>query len=210
MTGSLPLLLCSSSPRRATLLAAAGVPFERGPSPDVDETPPRGLPADEVAEALAVAKAQAAAAKAPGRVVLTADTTVVLDAALLEKPVDAADAQRMLRALSGRKHLVVTGVAVARDGTLLHGRDVTEVVFRDLTDAEIDAYVATGDPLGKAGAYGIQEGAAGFVASVNGRRDTVIGLPVDLALSLAARLAEPLDAQTQRGGRPRPGRSGGP
>jgi len=186
-----PPLLCSASPRRAALLTAAGLAFERGPSPDVDETPPPGLASDAVAEALAVRKAVVASRRAPGRVVVCADTTVVLDGALLEKPADAADAARMLRALSGRTHLVVTGVAVARDGALAHGADRAEVAFRPLAEAEIAAYVATGEPLDKAGAYAIQGGAAGFVARRAGRVDTVVGLPVPLVVALLARLGPP-------------------
>lgn len=197
-----PPLLCSASPRRAALLEAAGLAFERGPSPDVDETPPEGVPADAVAEALAVRKARVAAARAPGRAVLCADTTVVLDGALLGKPADAADAVRILRALSGRTHAVVTGVAVARDGALESAADRALVTFRALDDAEIARYVATGEPLDKAGAYAIQGGAAGFVARREGRVDTVVGLPVPLVVALLARLAA-ADG-------PAPGRSSSP
>lgn len=181
-----PLLLCSGSPRRAALLAAAGVPFERGPAPDVDETPPPGVPAAAVAEALARRKAAVAAARAPQRTVLTADTVVVLDDLALSKPADPADARRMLAALSGREHLVVTGVAVARGPRVESGCDVARVRFRPLRDDEIAAYVATGEPLDKAGAYALQGGAAAFVSRVDGRADTVVGLPVPLALALVA------------------------
>ena len=186
-----PPLLCSASPRRAALLGAAGLVFERGPSPDVDETPPEGVPAEAVAEALAVRKARVAAARAPGRVVLCADTTVVLDGVLLGKPADADDAARMLRRLSGRTHAVVTGVAVARDGDLRSGADRAEVTFRSLDAAEIARYVATGEPLDKAGAYAIQGGAAAFVARREGRVDTVVGLPVPLVTALLAALDAP-------------------
>ncbi|MFO0932998.1 MAG: Maf family protein [Planctomycetota bacterium] len=186
-----PPLLCSASPRRAALLGAAGLAFERGPSPDVDETPPEGVPAEEVAEALAVRKARVAAARAPGRTVLCADTTVVLDGVLLGKPADAADAARMLRALSGRTHAVVTGVAVARDGEVASGADRARVTFRPLDDVEIARYVATGEPLDKAGAYAIQGGAAAFVTRREGRVDTVVGLPVPLVAALLAALSAP-------------------
>lgn len=182
-----PPLLCSASPRRAALLEAAGLVFERGPSPDVDETPPAGVAPEDVAEALAVRKARVAAARAPGRTVLCADTTVVLDGEILGKPADAADAARTLRALSGRTHAVVTGVAVARDGDVVSGADRALVTFRPLDDAEIARYVATGEPLDKAGAYALQGGAAGFVARREGRVDTVVGLPVPLVVSLLAR-----------------------
>jgi septum formation protein len=183
------VLLCSASPRRAALLAAAGVDFEPGRAPEVDETPPAGVAPAEVARALAVRKARAAAARAPGRVVVTADTVVLLGDEILSKPADAADARRMLRALSGRTHRVVTGVAVARDATVLSASDETSVEFRALSDGAIAAYVATGEPLDKAGAYAIQGGAAGFVVRRTGRLDTVVGLPVDVVRRLVAEIA---------------------
>lgn len=192
MTGGAarPLLLCSGSPRRADLLGAAGLAFERGPAPDVDETPPAGVPAPEVALALARAKAARASARAPDRVVLCADTTVVVDATILGKPADAAEAAAMLRALSGRAHLVVTGVAVALRGRIVAARDEARVTFRALRAAEIDAYVASGEPYDKAGGYGVQGGAASFVTRVEGDLETVIGLPTRLVQGLVARVTE--------------------
>jgi septum formation protein len=181
-------LLCSGSPRRAALLVEAGVPFERGETPDVDETPPFGLAAADVPEALAARKARAAARRHPGRAVVAADTVVVLGGDLLGKPAGVEEAKAMLRRLSGRAHRVVTAVAVARDARLLLGRDTATVVFRPLAPAEIDAYVATGEPLDKAGAYAIQGGAAGFVARREGAVDTVVGLPVSLMRRLLAEL----------------------
>ena len=182
-----PLLLCSASPRRARLLEEAGIPFERGPAPSVDETPPAGLAPADAAEAIAVRKAKAAAARSPGRLVLAADTVVILDGAILGKPRDASDARRMLQALSGREHVVVTGVAVATGESVVSGREETSVRFRALEGGEIDAYVATKEPLDKAGAYAIQGGAAGFVARRVGALDNVVGLPVALVRSLLAR-----------------------
>ncbi len=182
------VLLCSASPRRAALLAQAGIPFERGPAPAVDETPPPGLPPDEVAEALAVRKARAVASHAPGRTVLAADTIVVLEGEILGKPAGPGDARRMLAALSGRVHRVVTGVAVARGSEVRSGRASTDVEFRRLSPAEIDAYVATGEPLDKAGAYAIQGGAAPFVARRTGDLDTVVGLPIALVRRLLGSL----------------------
>ena len=129
--------------------------------------------------------------------VLCADTTVVLDGALLEKPVDAADARRMLRLLSGREHEVVTGVASARDGRLVSGRERARVRFRPLLEAEIDAYVASGDPMGKAGAYAIQGGASAFLERLDGDVDTVVGLPVRRALELVRRVAEDVDRRSR-------------
>jgi septum formation protein len=188
-----PLLLASGSPRRAALLTAAGVDFERGAAPAVDETPPAGVAPEDVPVELAVRKALVAARAAPGRTVLAADTVVVHDDRVLGKPADDADARRMLARLSGRRHRVVTAVAVARDGLLAYGKEAATVTFRPLSEAEIDAYVRTGEPLDKAGAYAIQGGAAGFVSSREGSFDTVVGLPVALALSLAARLDRTLD-----------------
>ena len=190
MAGALPLLLGSSSPRRAALLAAAGVPFEVAPAPDVDETPPAGASAEEVPVLLACRKALACAARAPGRLVLGADTVVVLDGEILNKPVHAAEARRMLVALSGRTHRVVTGVAVTDGVRVLSGADAAEVEFSPWTPGEIDAYVATGEPLDKAGAYAIQGGAARFVVRRTGRLDTVVGLPVPLVLALVRALGE--------------------
>jgi septum formation protein len=181
-------LLCSASPRRAALLADAGIPFERGEAPGVDETPPPGLSLEDVPEALAARKARVAARRHPGRAVVAADTVVILDGALIGKPASPADARAMLRRLSGRPHRVVTAVAVARDARLLLGRESATVVFRALEDPEIDAYVATGEPLDKAGAYAIQGGAAGFVARREGAVDTVVGLPVPLVRRLLAEL----------------------
>ena len=190
MGGIPPLLLGSSSPRRAALLAAAGVPFEVAPAPDVDETPPAGAAADEVPLLLARRKALACAARAPGRVVLGADTVVILDGEILNKPGTAPEARRMLAALSGRTHRVVTGVAVTDGTTVLGGADVAEVEFGPWSAAEIDAYVATGEPLDKAGAYAIQGGAARFVVRRTGRLDTVVGLPVPMVVALVRALAD--------------------
>ncbi len=188
MAGLPPLLLGSSSPRRAALLAAAGVPFEVAPAPDVDETPPPGAAADEVPVLLARRKALACAARAPGRVVVGADTVVILDGRVLNKPGTAAEARRMLAALSGRTHRVVTGVAVTDGVTVLGGSDLAEVEFGTWTSEEIAAYVATGEPLDKAGAYAIQGGAARFVVRRTGRLDTVVGLPVPMVVALVRAL----------------------
>jgi septum formation protein len=189
-----PLLLASRSPRRAALLREAGIPFEQGAVPDVDESlpparPGRVLPPDGAVEQVALRKAAAAAIRAPDRLLLAADTLVFLDAEVLGKPRDAEEARRMLTALSGRAHLVATGVAVtglAPDGVrrTLSGAASTRVVFRRLSEAEVEAYVAGGEPLGKAGAYALQGTARSFVERLEGREDTVIGLPVDLVRRL--------------------------
>jgi septum formation protein len=188
--GDVPLL-CSASPRRVALLEEARLPFERGEAPGVDETPPPGLAPEDVPEALAARKARAAARRHPGRAVIAADTVVVLDGRVLGKPDGEAGARAMLRALSGRAHRVVTAVAVARDARLLLGRAAATVAFRPLSPAEVDAYVATGEPLDKAGAYAIQGGAAGFVSRREGDLDVVVGLPVALVRGLLAQLGGP-------------------
>lgn len=189
-----PILLASKSPRRAALLEAAGIPFEVVDLPPVDETPPRGSEArapGAVVERLALRKLAAAEAHAVSRRVLTADTLVFLDGAILGKPGDEGEAVRMLRRLSGSTHEVATGVAVAGpDGsggiTRRSGHRVARVTFRALSEAAIEDYVASGEPLDKAGAYALQGGAADFVRHLEGDADTVIGLPIVLVRQLLA------------------------
>jgi septum formation protein len=177
------LVLASASPRRAELLEKLGLRFEVRPA-DIDETPyPDEDPSGHV-QRLAAAKAAAGdAAGAAGAVVIAADTIVAIDGLILGKPRDRADAERMLRLLSGREHLVATGVSIlvpdAVSGPRAHTRvDAIPVRFRDLSDAEIDWYLDTGESLGKAGAYGMQ-GAGGFlVATMTGNYHTAAGLPL--------------------------------
>jgi septum formation protein len=190
------LVLASGSPRRAALLRAAGIPFELGPAPDVDETPPTGpegqrLEPAAVVRALALRKAEAASPLVPGRTLVAADTLVFLEGAPLGKPRDAREACEMLRALSGRTHEVLTGLALigpTADGGIRRAVAVARsaVTFRDLSTTEIEAYAATGEPLDKAGAYGIQGGAAAFVARLEGDLDTVIGLSISTLEELLA------------------------
>jgi septum formation protein len=180
---SLPILLASASPRRRDLLQAAGIPFEVEAS-IVDETRAPTEAAVAYVERMAREKATAAAARHPARVVLAADTVVVIGERVLGKPVDAADARAMLCALSGRSHCVMTAVAVARNGVVRAAVDQTTVRMRRIDDDEIGAYVSTGEPLDKAGAYAIQGGARAFVESIDGALDTVIGLPVERARAL--------------------------
>jgi len=169
------LVLASTSPRRADLMRAAGYHFDVQPS-GVEEWPyPGGEPGDYV-EALARAKAAAGS----GDVVIGADTVVVLEGDVLGKPADPADAVSMLRRLSGRTHRVVTGVAVRQDGAIRFGHASTRLTLRPLAADEIDAYVAGGEPLDKAGAYAYQGAARAFVTHVDGDVDTVIGLPIAL------------------------------
>ena len=187
------LILASASPRRRELLAQAGYEFEVRAA-HIDEEPcPDEEPAAYVMR-LAREKAQAAFAAAgtegrgtKGLIVLGADTTVVVDGEILGKPADAADAARMLRRLSGRTHRVMTGVAVATERGTEVAVEVTEVEFLPLSDEEIAGYVATGEPLDKAGAYGIQGRAARWIPRIEGCYFNVVGLPL-------ARVAAMLDA----------------
>lgn len=171
------LILASASPRRRELLTTAGIEHVVDAA-NVDETPHAGEAPAAYAERLARAKAAAVAARHPETPVLGADTVVVIDDTILGKPVDAADARRMLTLLSGREHVVLTAVAVARRGLVRSSVAETSVVMRHISGPEIDDYVATGEPMDKAGAYAIQGGAAGFVRSVFGDFDTVVGLPI--------------------------------
>lgn len=180
------LVLASRSPRRAELLAVAGIPFEVVLPGDVEaalgaELLAQGTAPALYAQALAAAKARDVAAALHGRLVLGADTVVVLDGRILEKPVDGADAARLLGKLAGRRHTVVTGLALAGGragprGTTAHER--TEVEFLNLDPEAIAAYVATGEPMDKAGAYGIQGYGALMVRGVTGCYFNVMGLPL--------------------------------
>lgn len=185
-----PLILASASPRRAEILRSAGWEFTVAAA-DVDETLlPGELPAVYV-ERLALAKARAVAANHPDRLVLGADTTVVVDDEILGKPEDAADARRMLRMLSDRRHQVLTGVALVRAGTVSEEHvthQTTDVVFATLSDAEIDGYVATGEPMDKAGAYAIQGLGALFIKEIRGDYWNVVGLPASLVYRLLAKM----------------------
>ncbi|MEZ5293988.1 MAG: Maf family protein [Vicinamibacterales bacterium] len=178
-----PLVLASASPRRAELLRAAGLAFTIDVA-DVDETPRRGEPPDTYVRRLAEAKAAAVAARRPGDLVLGADTTVALDGEILGKPEDAEDARRMLRRLAGRAHRVHTGVALVCGSDVRTAVASTTVRFTPLSEDEIAAYVSTGEPMDKAGAYGIQGEAARFVAGVDGPHDNVVGLPIAEVLGL--------------------------
>jgi septum formation protein len=187
------VVLASASPRRRALLEAAGVAVSVLPA-HVDETPA----ADEAPAALVVrlARAKAAAAEvgAGGRggadaVVVAADTTVALGSSIFNKPVDDVDAERMLRALSGRTHEVFTGWCVRRGDMVEHGVVATRVTFRTLDDSDIASYLATGEHRDKAGAYGIQGAAAVLVDRVEGSLTSVIGLPVGEVLGALRRLA---------------------
>jgi len=183
------LILASTSPRRRALLAAAGVEFELGES-GVAEERLADEPAAEFALRMAEEKALAVSRRAGGVLVLGADTVVECGGAILGKPRDHADARRMLRTLSGRFHTVVTAFALARDGRVAESRAIaSRVRFRELGDDEIDAYIHSGEPMDKAGAYGIQAEGAGLVVEVEGERDNVMGLPVGEVLAALRRHA---------------------
>jgi len=186
------LILASASPRRAELLTAAGIPFEVRPA-HIDESLRPGEDARTYASRLAVEKARAIADHADARPVLAADTVVVIDSQVLGKPVDADDAKRMLRLLSGRTHEVLTAVALmsARANQREPAIDTqiasTAVEFGPLATAEIDWYVATGEPSDKAGAYAIQGFASRFVTRIEGSYSNVVGLPMALVYAMCTR-----------------------
>ena len=171
------LILASASPRRATLLREAGYTFAVEPA-DVDESESAGESAPEYVIRVAALKARTVAARFPDDIVLAADTTVEVDGVMLAKPADDADAERMLRLLSGRAHLVLTGVVVIRAGVESAAVVATRVRFRPLTPAEMTWYVASGEPHDKAGAYGVHGLAARFVESVEGSYTNVVGRPL--------------------------------
>ena len=180
------LVLASGSPRRRQLLEMLGIRVEVRPS-HVPEVPAQGESPRAYAERLAREKAAAVS----GPVVLGADTTVVVEGEMLEKPADAADALRMLRRLQGRTHQVITAVALKTAAGTLVATDVTAVTFRPADDDFLRAYVATGEPMDKAGAYGIQGYGAALVERIEGDFFGVMGLPVRLVLDLLARAGYP-------------------
>ena len=176
---SLPLILASASPRRAALLAQAGITPARIVAPDVDETPKKAEPPRLYALRLAVAKAEAVAAREGAALVLAADTVVALGRRILPKAETDAEVERCLKLLSGRRHQVMTAIALASPGKKIRTRIVsTRVSFKVLTREEIAAYVASGEGRGKAGGYAIQGRAEALIRSINGSYSNVVGLPL--------------------------------
>ena len=173
------IVLASASPRRSELMALAGIEFSVV-SADIDETPLPGESAEDHVLRLSKGKADAVAAGVAGRFIIGADTVVVLDGTIMGKPRDEAEAWEMLSALSGRVHDVITGFTVFDRISGIHvSRSVcTEVTFRQLSPDEIRAYIATGCPMDKAGAYALQGIAGLFVSEIQGSPSNVIGLPL--------------------------------
>ena len=174
------IILASNSPRRRELLGGLGLPFDVKVLPDIDEQYPEDLPVNQIAEYIAREKADAyRKVMADNDLVITADTVVIVDDEVMGKPVDADDARRMLRKLSGRSHQVTTGVCLTTKEQQRHFSVTTDVTFKQLTDDEINHYVTIYKPFDKAGAYGIQEwiGYIG-VTGLHGSYFNVMGLPV--------------------------------
>ena len=186
LAGMTPLVLASSSPRRAEILSAVGWPFETQAA-GVDETRLAGEPPEDFVRRLAREKAEAVARLRLFGLVLGADTTVVVGGEVLEKPRDPEDARRMLRLLAGRWHEVLTGVALvsAETGRASVGLERTRVRFAETTEDEVRWHVENGDVLDKAGAYAVQGRAALFIEGIEGDYWNVVGLPVRLVYELA-------------------------
>lgn len=171
------IILASSSPRRKELLTTAGIEFEIHVK-EVDESVPDGTPPAEAAKMTAAKKAAAVAEDYADCVVIGADTIVVANGKILGKPKDESDAESMLRMLSGIEHEVITGVCIIRNGTSETFAQISKVKFYNLTDEEISAYVATKEPMDKAGAYGIQGLGCKLVERIEGDYFNIVGLPV--------------------------------
>jgi len=179
------LTLASQSPRRADLLRGAGIPFRVVAPPEDEALPAQAASFPALVKALALRKARAVAARTRG-LVLGADTIVVCKGRILGKPRSRAEARDMLRFLSGKRHAVYTGVALVSGRRCLGGCERTEVTFRTLSDADLRRYLATGEPMDKAGAYAIQGEGAALVSAVRGCYTNVIGLPVPRVLAMLA------------------------
>ncbi|MDR0703304.1 MAG: Maf family nucleotide pyrophosphatase [Azoarcus sp.] len=185
------IYLASTSPRRRDLLRQIGVQFdtlvfrggERGADADVDETPEPDEPAERYVQRLALTKASAGVRrlfwrKLPRQPVLAADTAIELDGGIIGKPASADDAHKILRRLSGRAHQVLTAVAVSDGERIRYRLSTSTVQFRPLSESDIRRYIATGEPMDKAGAYGIQGHAAAFIEEIRGSSSGIMGLPL--------------------------------
>lgn len=185
MNSTSHLVLASASPRRRELLTQAGLRFDVLPA-RIDESRYFGEDPSAYVQRLALEKAQVISAKHPGAIVLGADTTVVLNSDVLNKPADAAEAERMLRALSGQAHQVYTGIAVVHGTDFRQQVEATTVYFAEIPEADLAHYLATGDSLDKAGAYGIQGYAARWITRIDGDFFNVMGLPIAATVRLLA------------------------
>ena len=182
------IILASQSPRRKELLERMGIRDFETISPNVDESVFHGLPPEELVRRLSAEKAAAMAGRAgEDAIVIAADTVVALEGAVLGKPADELDAFKMLSALSGVRHQVYTGVTVCRGGEKQTAHEVTDVTFRELSEEEIEHYIATGEPMDKAGAYGIQGYGALLIQGISGDYYNVMGLPVCRLSGMLAR-----------------------
>ena len=179
------LVLASGSPRRAEILNSVGWKFEKA-IPNVDESVIGGESPEEYVQRLASEKARTVSGSYSNRLVLAADTTVVIDGEIIGKPVDLDDARRMISMLAGNWHEVLTGVAVSHNGNEEIGIQSTRVKFAPMTDAEIRFLVENGNPLDKAGAYAVQAQAALFIEGIEGDYWNVVGLPISLVYRLVA------------------------
>lgn len=177
------LILASASPRRAELLRAAGIEFEIDPA-EVDEDPRPGEPAEQYVLRVARDKADAIACRKTGRLILAADTTVVVDDTILGKPADDAEARMMLQRLSGREHDVLTGIVLRNGCREWSAVEHTRVRFLPIDPMEIERYIESGEPCDKAGGYAIQGLASQFIARLDGSYTNVVGLPVGRVCSL--------------------------
>ena len=181
------LILASGSPRRSEILTSVGWEFEKH-VPDIDETELPDETPETYVRRLAKKKAEEIAESFPGRLVLGADTTVVLDGRIIGKPLDLADARKMIEDLSGNWHEVLTGIALTYNGETNVGVQSTRVKFAEMTEPEITFLVQNGEPLDKAGAYAVQAQAALFIEQIEGDYWNVVGLPVSLVYELAKTL----------------------
>ena len=193
-----PVILASASPRRAELLQQMGVSFSVQPA-DVDETPLAGEAPAEYVVRLAREKALAVSHLAAGAIVLGADTSVVMGERILGKPVSSQQATETLKLLSAQTHQVMTGVAVAVDGYVQTCLSLAEVRFRELRPDEISAYVRSGEPMDKAGSYGIQGLGGIFVKNLQGSYSAVVGLPLHETANLLAAAGYPVWTTWQSG-----------
>ena len=176
-------ILASKSPRRKELLANIVEKFDIL-TKEVDESLPSEIHPREGVEILAIRKGEAVALENPDALVISSDTLVEIGGTPLGKPSDEEDAKAMLRRLSGKAHNVHTGVAVHYNGRVYSGVDSTAVYFKEMSELEIEEYVKSGDPMDKAGSYGIQSGGGKFVSKIEGNYDTVVGLSVSLTKKL--------------------------